>query len=100
MTDSCASWWTQGIGHGDVAMSLALARNSSQFGHIMFPSNLHLPASRLANFLTHDGPGRSWASRVFYSDDGSTAMEIAVKMALRLKETRAPSPSSAGEFSQ
>jgi dethiobiotin synthetase/adenosylmethionine--8-amino-7-oxononanoate aminotransferase len=30
-----------------------------------------------------DGPGKGWAARAFYTDDGSTAMEVAIKMAFR-----------------
>ena len=107
MFDACASWWTQvcfallfidlllfssyslqGIGHGNVGMAQALGRTASQFGHVMFPSNLHLPAVELSSYLTEQGPGKGWARRTFYSDDGSTAMEVAVKMALRLFEHR------------
>lgn len=69
-------------------MGQALSRTAAQFGHVMFPSNLHLPAAELAHYLVKEGPGKAWATRVFYSDDGSTAMEIAVKMALRLSEKR------------
>ena len=70
-------------------MSQALASTSAQFGHVMFPSNIHLPAATLSRLLLQDGgPGSGWATRVFFSDDGSTAMEIAVKMALRLFATR------------
>lgn len=87
--DACASWWTQGVGHGNPNMSLAIAEAAGRYGHVMFPSNLHPPAVQLARYMVSpQGPGRRWASRVFFSDDGSTAMEIAIKMALRLSETR------------
>jgi hypothetical protein len=86
--DACASWWTQGIGHGNIAMSQSLARSAATFGHVMFPSNLHLPGTELAAWMLQNGPGRGWAARVFYSDDGSTAMEVAVKMAMRLGDQR------------
>jgi dethiobiotin synthetase/adenosylmethionine--8-amino-7-oxononanoate aminotransferase len=88
--DGCGSWWTQGIGHGNPFMSLAIAEAAGRFGHVMFPSNLHPPAVQLAQYLLEKGPGRDWAQRVFYSDDGSTGMEVAIKMAMRLWEVRKP----------
>jgi bifunctional dethiobiotin synthetase / adenosylmethionine---8-amino-7-oxononanoate aminotransferase len=82
-------------------MSHALASTSSRYGHVMFPSNVHLPAVQLADYLITQGPGKGWAHRVFYSDDGSTAMEIAIKMAFRLFEHRsANTAAEAGESSK
>lgn len=89
LIDGCASWWTQGVGHGNPDMALAIAEAAGRYGHVMFPSNLHPPAVQLARFMIGEGgPGRGWAKRVFFSDDGSTAMEVALKMALRLFEKR------------
>ena len=48
----------------------------------MYPEAAHKPALELADRLLQ-GPGSGWAQRVFYSDDGSTAVEIGLKMALR-----------------
>ena len=81
--DGSASWWTQALGHAHPALTLAAARASGRYGHVMFPQATHLPALKLAERLIHDGPGKGWASRAFFSDDGSTGMEIALKMALR-----------------
>lgn len=81
--DGSASWWTQAFGHTQPALTLAAARASGRYGHVMFPRATHLPALRLAERLVKDGPGKGWASKAFFSDDGSTGMEIALKMALR-----------------
>jgi dethiobiotin synthetase/adenosylmethionine--8-amino-7-oxononanoate aminotransferase len=81
--DGSASWWTQTMGHAHPSLTLAAARASGRYGHVMFPQATHLPALNLAEKLVHDGPGKGWASRVFYSDNGSTGMEVALKMALR-----------------
>ena len=78
-------------------MGHVLGRAAAQFGHVMFPSNLHLPAHELSEYFVKTGPGRGWASRAFYSDDGSTGMEIAVKMAMRLSASRGHVNSDAGE---
>ena len=85
--DSSASWWTQAFGHGHPSLALAAARASGRYGHVMFPKATHLPALRLAERLK-EGPGKGWASRVFYSDNGSTGMEVALKMALRAYTAR------------
>ena len=55
------------MGHGNPSMSLALAEAAGRYGHVMFPSNLHPPAVQLSQYLLEKGPGRGWASRVFYS---------------------------------
>ncbi|KAJ7749061.1 PLP-dependent transferase [Mycena maculata] len=81
--DGSASWWTQALGHAHPTLTLAAARASGRYGHVMFPQVTHAPALQLAERLLHDGPGKGWASRVFFSDDGSTGMEVALKMALR-----------------
>ncbi|KAI0774996.1 onanonoxo-7-onima-8-eninoihtemlysoneda [Trametes elegans] len=86
--DGSASWWTQALGHAHPSLALAAARAAGRYGHVMFPEATHLPALRLAERLLQDGPGRGWASRAFFSDDGSTGMEVAIKMALRAFATR------------
>ncbi|OVA10239.1 Aminotransferase class-III [Macleaya cordata] len=81
--DACASWWTQGP---DPTLQIELARDmgyaAARFGHVMFPENVYEPALQCAELLL-EGVGRGWASRTFFSDNGSTAIEIALKMAFR-----------------
>ncbi|KAF8907364.1 pyridoxal phosphate-dependent transferase [Gymnopilus junonius] len=86
--DGSASWWTQTLGHAYPALTLAAARASGRYGHVMFPQSVHLPALKLAERLVNDGPGKGWASRAFISDNGSTGMEVALKMALRAFSAR------------
>ncbi|EGN99050.1 hypothetical protein SERLA73DRAFT_73624 [Serpula lacrymans var. lacrymans S7.3] len=81
--DGSASWWTQALGHAHPSLTQAAAHASGRYGHVMFPQATHLPALKLAERLVHAGPGKGWASRAFFSDDGSTGMEVALKMALR-----------------
>ncbi|KAG6330680.1 hypothetical protein ID866_8408 [Astraeus odoratus] len=82
--DGSASWWTQTVGHAQPFLTLAAAGAAGRYGHVMFPEATHLPALRLAERLLKDGPGKGWASRAFFSDNGSTGTEVALKMALRL----------------
>ncbi|KAI9470567.1 MAG: pyridoxal phosphate-dependent transferase [Benjaminiella poitrasii] len=79
MFDSCASWWTQGLGHANPDLTLSAAYAAGRYGHVIFPESTNEPALSLAEkVLSKD----RWASRVFFSDNGSTAMEVALKMAM------------------
>jgi dethiobiotin synthetase/adenosylmethionine--8-amino-7-oxononanoate aminotransferase len=86
--DGSASWWTQVLGHAHPSLTLAAARASGRYGHVLFPQAVHLPALKLAEKLIHDGPGKGWASRAFFSDNGSTGMEVTLKMAIRAYSSR------------
>lgn len=88
--DAPASWWTQGLGHGESSSSLAIGAAAGRYSHVLFPTLLHEPAVTLSKRLL-DGPGQNWASRVFFSDDGSTAVEVGIKMGFRLFQNRFPS---------
>ncbi|KAF4383950.1 hypothetical protein G4B88_016383 [Cannabis sativa] len=81
--DACASWWTQGP---DSTLQTELARDmgyaAARYGHVMFPENVYEPALECAELLL-EGVGKGWASRTYFSDNGSTAIEIALKMAFR-----------------
>lgn len=81
--DACASWWTQGP---DTKLQLELARQvghaAGRYGHVMLPENVYEPALQCAELLI-GFIGKGWADRVYYSDNGSTAVEIAIKMAFR-----------------
>ncbi|KAA8570973.1 hypothetical protein MFRU_011g00010 [Monilinia fructicola] len=79
--DGSGSWWTQGLGHGNPQLALAAAYASGRYGHCIFASTIHSPALKLANHLLTNLKNPR-LSRVFYSDNGSTGMEVAVKMAL------------------
>lgn len=81
--DGSASWWTQAFGHANPALALAAARAAGRYGHVLFPEMIHSPVLSLIERLLALSTGKGWASRVFISDNGSTAMEIALKMALR-----------------
>lgn len=80
--DGSASWWTQGLGHGNPDLSLSAAYAAGRYGHVMFAGAVHEPALTLADRLlkTLDNPR---FTKVFYTDNGSTGMEVAVKMGLR-----------------
>ena len=80
--DASASWWTQGLGHGSHDLTMAAAYAAGRYGHVMFAEAINEPSLSLATNLlqTLNNPKMT---RVFYSDNGSTGMEVAVKMALK-----------------
>lgn len=48
---------------------------AARYGHVLFPENGYEPALEHAELLL-EGVGKGWASRTYYSDNGSTAIEI------------------------
>lgn len=80
--DGSASWWTQGLGHGNPDLALSAAHAAGKYGHVMFAGAVHKPALTLAELLLQS-LGNQRLRRVFYTDNGSTGMEVAIKMALR-----------------
>ncbi|KAJ5566767.1 hypothetical protein N7535_006073 [Penicillium sp. DV-2018c] len=80
--DGSASWWTQGLGHGNPELSLSAAYAAGRYGHVMFAGAVHEPALSLADQLLQT-IGNPRFTKVFYTDNGSTGMEVAVKMGLR-----------------
>ncbi|KAK6541501.1 hypothetical protein TWF694_007309 [Orbilia ellipsospora] len=85
--DASASWWTQGLGHANSKLTLAAAYAAGRYGHVIFASTIHQPAMLLAETLLK-GMKNPRLNRVFYSDNGSTGMEVAIKMGLRATRKR------------
>jgi len=77
--DLVSSWWTCTHGHSHPKLNDALARQASQFEHVMFAGFTHQPAVDLATAVARLLPGD--LNRVFFSDDGSTSVEVALKIA-------------------
>jgi len=79
--DAMSSWWTAIHGHGHPELDSALARQLGVMNHVMFGGLTHEPAARLAQLLVEITP--QGLDTVFFSDSGSVAVEVAVKMALQ-----------------
>lgn len=77
--DGISSWWVNIHGHSHPRLNQALAEQASKFEHVMFAGCTHSPAVDLAERLLALLPKN--LKRVFYSDNGSTAVEVALKMA-------------------
>jgi adenosylmethionine-8-amino-7-oxononanoate aminotransferase len=79
--DGNASWWTALLGHQHPRLVSALVDQASRFCHVALAGIAHEPAAELAAALVHAAP--PGLTRVFFSDDGSTAVEVAIKLAVQ-----------------
>lgn len=81
LTDGIASWWTACHGYNHVHLVRILTAQAQRMPHVMFGGLVHEPARKLAARLAALLPGD--LERVFFTDSGSVAMEVAAKMALQ-----------------
>ncbi len=79
--DGISSWWVNVHGHSHPRLNQALAEQAKKIEHVIFAGATHEPAVELAERLVGILP--AGLTRVFYSDNGSTAVEVALKMALQ-----------------
>jgi adenosylmethionine-8-amino-7-oxononanoate aminotransferase len=79
LVDAISSWWACLHGHGHPRLVEAMARQARELDHVLFAGATHEAAVRLAEELVEVVP--KGLKRVFFSDDGSTAVEVALKMA-------------------
>ena len=84
--DAISSWWVNIHGHAHPFLNGALARQANEIEHLMFAGFTHHPAVELAEKLVAVLPTN--LTRVFYSDNGSTAVEVALKMAFQFWQNR------------
>ena len=85
--DGNSSIWTNIHGHNHPAINAAIKSQLDKVAHVSFLGSTNVPAIELAGKLTRCFPPQT-LTRVFYSDDGSTAIEVAVKMALQYWQLR------------
>jgi adenosylmethionine-8-amino-7-oxononanoate aminotransferase len=79
--DAISSWWVTLHGHTHPGIAAAISAQAAQLEQVIFADFTHEPAARLATELVRIAP--RGLTRVFYSDDGSTAVEVAIKIALQ-----------------
>ncbi|MEJ7766503.1 MAG: adenosylmethionine--8-amino-7-oxononanoate transaminase [Chitinophagaceae bacterium] len=79
--DAISSWWVTLHGHAHPYIAERIYRQALQLEQVIFAGFTHPPAIELAERLINVLPGSF--SKIFYSDNGSTATEVAVKMALQ-----------------
>lgn len=81
LVDGIASWWTACHGYNHPHIRQAAIDQLARMPHVMFGGLVHEPALRLARRLAELLPGD--LERVFFSDSGSVAVEVAIKMAMQ-----------------
>lgn len=79
--DAISSWWVTTHGHCHPAIVQAIAEQAGTLDQVIFAGFTHAPAAQLAAELVRRLP--AGLSRVFFSDDGSTAVEVALKLSLQ-----------------
>lgn len=77
--DGISSWWVNTLGHSNPRLNDALRKQSEKIEHVLLAGFSHEPAIELAERLINLTPPE--ITKVFYSDNGSTAVEVALKMA-------------------
>jgi len=76
--DCISSWWTNTLGHSNKRINEAIKKQIDSLEHVIFANFSNKPAIELAEKLAHITPEK--LTKVFFSDNGSSAVEIALKM--------------------
>jgi adenosylmethionine---8-amino-7-oxononanoate aminotransferase len=87
--DGVSSWWTCIHGHCEPSIVAAIAAQAAQLDHVMFAGFTHAPAAALCERLATRVHPR--LSKFFFSDNGSTAVEVALKMTFQAQFLRGQS---------
>ncbi len=77
LIDAISSWWVTLHGHAEPTIAAAIARQAQQLEQVIFANFSHAPAEQLATRLS----ALTGLERLFFSDNGSTAVEVALKIA-------------------
>ena len=81
IVDAVSSWWTSIHGHCHPYIAQKIAEQASTLDHVIFAGFTHPKAVDLSQHLLRLLPANF--SKIFFSDDGSTAVEVAIKMAVQ-----------------
>jgi adenosylmethionine-8-amino-7-oxononanoate aminotransferase len=76
--DTISSWWCNVHGHNHLKIKAAINRQLNKLDHVLFAGFTHKPAILLAEKLVSIAPRN--LTKVFFSDNGSTSVEVALKM--------------------
>ncbi len=79
--DAISSWWTNLFGHSEPRIAQAITKQAQSLEHVIFAGFSHEPGLQLAEQLVRLSPEK--LNRVFYADNGSAAVEIALKMSFQ-----------------
>lgn len=82
--DAISSWWCRSLGHGHPQLVAALKAQADRFSQVILAHTTNEPAVRFCErILAAANAGTAHFAKVFLADNGSTAVEIALKMALQ-----------------
>jgi adenosylmethionine-8-amino-7-oxononanoate aminotransferase len=84
--DAISSWWVNLHGHAHPYIAEKIYKQALALEHVIFTHFTHDPAVTLAERILNILPGK--LSKVFYSDNGSTAVEVALKMAIQFWQNK------------
>lgn len=87
--DAVSSWWVTLHGHAQPEIAAAISAQAGTLEQVIFAGFTHEPAAKLAAELVARAP--AGLERVFFSDNGSTAVEVAIKIALQYWQNRGES---------
>ena len=79
--DAIASWWVNPFGHSNTVIADAIYKQLTTLEHVLFGGFTHEPAVLLAEKLMEILPSNQ--KKLFYSDNGSTSVEVAIKVAMQ-----------------
>src|SRR5690606_29815987 len=79
--DAISSWWVNIHGHANPIIAKAISDQANKLEQVIFAGFTHSPALDLAKGLIHILPNNF--AKVFFSDNGSTSVEVALKLALQ-----------------
>lgn len=79
--DAVSSWWVNIHGHAHPAIAKAIGKQAKRLEQVIFAGFTHEPAARLSKTLLQILPDNQ--DKIFFSDDGSTSVEVALKLAIQ-----------------
>lgn len=83
--DAISSWWCKLLGHNHPRLKNALIRQMDQFEHVIFTNTTNETITLLSEKLAHL---THTLNKIFYASDGSSAIDIALKMSLQVRQIR------------
>ncbi|HLD95659.1 MAG TPA: adenosylmethionine--8-amino-7-oxononanoate transaminase, partial [Alphaproteobacteria bacterium] len=85
LIDAISSWWCKSLGHNHPALKKALIEQLEKFEHVIFANTTHEVIASLSQDLANLIKG---LTKVFYTGDGSCAVEVALKMSLHSRKIK------------